>query len=287
MQERILINGLPKSATTGLYSDIVKALSPDVVGLFEPVDNANIEQSRQIQDAMQNGKKLVVKLVCVDHDDGESNIIRVPVPAYDSFTGYEKKVFMVRDPRDNLVSFMLYMVVNSRRLILRAHAARLVDLIREKEADPGSCSVRRILEFMGEINKSDYIDLFMRWRNYSVSYLDRNTDYFTLKYEDYVASNTADLESYLGLQIGGDKEVPRHFSFVARTRKSGDWKNWFLAEDVEYFRPLLESYMSKYAYQDDWDLVDSPVLEPEKASAYVAMLVDDFYKKYPKYGQVL
>ncbi len=285
--DRYLVLGLPKSATTGLYSDLVKALSPNVVSIFEPIDNRYISGNEKIQRAINDGKNLVVKLVCVDHDPEKSNIIRVPRPDYDSFSGYEKKIFLVRDPRDNLVSYMLYMIVNSRRLVLRVHATKLVDLIREKEDRPGDVSVRRILSLMGQLNSSDFVELFMRWRNFSVEYLDRNPSFYTFRYEDYIYRKLASLEEYLGFRLRDRSDVPDHFKFVARTRKSGDWRNWFLEEDVEYFRPYFRPYMEKYGYPDDWELPVAPVLDPEKGSGYVAMLVEDFYKKFPKYGQTL
>lgn len=276
----ILVMGLPKSATTGMYNDLVKALKPNVVDLFEARDNRHIMNNARIRQAMDNGATLMVKLVCVDHDSESFNIIRVPVPNYESFMGYEKKIFMVRDPRDNLVSYMLYMVVNSRYLVRRPRAKQLISLIQEKEANPRTVSVRRILALMSELNNSDFIGLLNQWRKFSVKFLDANSDFFLFKYEDYIAGNMNLLEDYLGFQFKDTNDVPREYSFVARTKKSGDWRNWFLDEDVDYFRPGMQPYMEKYGYPDDWTLPGKPTLDPACGSGYVSMLVEDFQMKF-------
>ncbi len=78
--------------------------------------------------------------------------------------------------------------------------------------------------------------------------------------------------------------MPEDFGFVARTMKSGDWKNWFIEEDVEYFKPYLQPYILKYGYSDDWTLPDSPVLDPAYGSHYVLMLIEDFYSKFVRPG---
>ena len=280
LPREILVMGLPKSATTGLYGDIVNALSPNVFDIFEPRDNKNIMGNVRIQRAVKSGMTLLVKLVCVNHDPDKFNIIRVPVPNYDSFSGYEKKIFLIRDPRDNLISYMLYMVVNSKYLIRRPRAQQLVRLIRNKEENPGTVSVRQILTLMSELNNSDFIRLLNRWRNFSMEYLDNNRDFFVFKYEDYIAGDMVMLEDYLGFPLKETNKVPAEFGFVARTKKSGDWRNWFLDEDVDYFRPHLKPYMDKYDYPDDWALSEKPFLPPSFGSEYVAMLVDDFHAKF-------
>jgi len=282
----ILVMGLPKSATTGLYNDIVKALKPGVMGIFEPRDNRHIMDNARIRQAMDNGVTLVVKLVCVDQYSESFNIIRVPVPDYESFTGYEKKIFLVRDPRDNLISYMLYMVVNSKFLIRRPQARQLVEIIEAKEGDPGSVSVREILQLMGMLNASDFIGLLNQWREFSIRFLDKNDDFFCLKYEDYIFGNLNALEDYLGFKFKETNIVPANFSFVARTKKSGDWKNWFIEDDVEYFKPVLQPYIQKYGYSSDWTLPDSPVINPVYGSRYVSMLIEDFHRKYTSSGPV-
>ena len=95
-----------------------------------------------------------------------------------------------------------------------------------------------------------------------MKFLDENSDFFVFKYEDYIAGSMALLGDYLGFQLKDTNSVPRDFSFVARTKKSGDWQNWFLDEDVDYFRPYLRPYMDKYGYPDDWTLPDKPTLDP-------------------------
>ncbi len=62
---------------------------------------------------------------------------------------------------------------------------------------------------------------------------------------------------------------------MTRTRGYGDWKNWFTAEDVAFFRPLLDDYVRLAGLPDDWELAATPTVPPEFASAYVRRIVDE------------
>ena len=69
------------------------------------------------------------------------------------------------------------------------------------------------------------------------------------------------------------------FSDVPRTKKSGDWKNWFLQEDIDFFRPLFAEYMKRYGYPEDWAISDEPLIYPENGSRFVKSALNKFYEK--------
>ncbi len=62
---------------------------------------------------------------------------------------------------------------------------------------------------------------------------------------------------------------------MARSKGHGDWRNWFLAEDVAYFKPLFSDFMQALGYEDCWDLPERPVVSAEKASGYLMRLAEE------------
>jgi hypothetical protein len=94
-----------------------------------------------------------------------------------------------------------------------------------------------------------------------------------MKYEDLIAHRLDSLKDYLGFDLTVTTDVPETYRRVSRTRGSGDWRNWFLDDDVAYFEPRLKSYLREFGYSDDWSLPEKPTLERSHAAGYVVNLV--------------
>ena len=77
---------------------------------------------------------------------------------------------------------------------------------------------------------------------------------FHVGYEDVVERRLGAIEEYLGLPLTATREVDPQYRRVARSKTYSDWRNWFLPEDVEFFRPRMAEYMDEYGYGDDWTL---------------------------------
>jgi hypothetical protein len=61
---------------------------------------------------------------------------------------------------------------------------------------------------------------------------------------------------------------------VARKKAFGDWRNWFLEEDAEVFKPAYLPYMEAIGYDSsDWAVSAQPAIEPEFSSIYMKRLV--------------
>ena len=103
--------------------------------------------------------------------------------------------------------------------------------------------------------------------------MDRLGDHLTLKYEDMVAGRIAPLEAYMGLSLDRQVEVGLEHDHVTRTKGHGDWRNWFLEEDVEYFKPIVNSYLERFGYSADWRISENPVICEAHCSGYVARTV--------------
>jgi hypothetical protein len=101
-------------------------------------------------------------------------------------------------------------------------------------------------------------------------------DWFIFKYEDLIEGNSDELNNYLGFEIKNDAEVPKSTkkAKVARKKTYGDWRNWFLEEDVQVLKPTYLPYIKTIGYDcDDWSVSAQPSIEPEFSSIYMKRLV--------------
>jgi len=69
--------------------------------------------------------------------------------------------------------------------------------------------------------------------------------------------------------------VDKAHNRVVRTKGSGDWKNWFLKEDIDFFKTIFSGYMATYGYADDWETRPNPIIRPENCSGYVRRIVSE------------
>jgi len=66
--------------------------------------------------------------------------------------------------------------------------------------------------------------------------------------------------------------VALEHQLVARSKTHGDWRNWFLKEDVEYFEKFFGWYINEFHYPTDWDLACPSELDSERLSRYAMRL---------------
>lgn len=246
---KILLTGYPKTGTTVLYHKVKNALPEDAECFFEP-------ENRSIKVPANSPKDILVKSF-VRHASQNPN--------YDRF---RHKVVIVRDPRDQLISSLLYSAYN--RVIndtdWRGLVDRLIQMLEEKEGNPGAVSMRQIMALYGMTVSSQNGQSLMEYR-------ENHPEAFTVKYEDIVDGRISGLEAFLGLSLEVETEVPDNVKRVERSKKYNGWKSWFLPEDVEYLRPLYQPFMQHFGYEDDWGLSEKASIDPEISSLYVKRIV--------------
>src|SRR5271156_672070 len=261
---KILIVGLARSGTTALYFKIRQALPDKTWCLYEP--------SRFDPSDPGAAPDVLAKILISHTADFD----------YASFHDFDKRILIVRDPRDHLVSRLLYRACSDSKFRQDdTNVARFIDTVRDKEANPRSISLLDLLDrynaLSGQRRASPDASLNAVPRSwatgsYSVA-LDfhrKHNGLFTYKYEDFVAGNHLAVEQYLGTDLpGGEAAVTAAYGHVARTKSANDWKNWFTEEDVAFFRPHLAAYMRAYGYPDDWTPADEPLIRPEHGSEFV------------------
>jgi hypothetical protein len=101
---------------------------------------------------------------------------------------------------------------------------------------------------------------------------DLGNDWFLFRYEDMVNQKFDALNDYLGFKVRKEAEVPMGTGKekVVRKKAYGDWRHWFVAEDVALFKPVLLPYLQVVGYDcDDWNLSTEPAIEPQFSSEYM------------------
>ena len=258
---RVEVLGNAKTGTTGLYNSIrvpLRAKYPDALLLFEPRSTALGRLAREDTSFAVLAKTMLNK-----------SGLKI---GYDAFTHH---VLIARDPRDTLVSQLLYQPLQpyAVRHAGRRNLRRVLALLREKEQDPARHSFRELFEQVRACTErpaqwswDTYLERFAVAQQVHHTY-----PCFLLAYEDFADGRLGRLSAYLDLPIAPvvPDTVTEHNAHVVRSATHGDWRNWFLASDVEFFRPRLTGYMDAFGYDDEWTLAAAPSIPSETASGYV------------------
>lgn len=258
---KILIAGLAKTGTTGLFHLLVNSLAEYTETSFEPRE-CPVE-------AKSASGNFIAKVIIMDNVD------------LASFSHFDKKITIVRDPRDRFISALLYSQFHAKYLFDATRVRMVQECLKRKERNPDKVSLREILEVMDKAagnlkTTKNYPKRFMGPFTLFDNYIAGTKDTFLYKYEDFVAGEYASLEKYLGLPITGSPEVPTALARVVRTKNYGDWRNWFTLEDVHTWKPILEPWLEKYGYDvQDWKLYTEPAIQPAHCSEYFMRLVSE------------
>ncbi|HEX8852150.1 MAG TPA: hypothetical protein VF754_01610, partial [Pyrinomonadaceae bacterium] len=272
---KIVIYGLAKSGTTALFYKLKNSLPPDAVCLFEPQSfDPRALKPKGIKALVARGREPDVLAKVLP--------FRPSAPAdADSFAHFDRHVLLIRDPRDRLISRLLYGVYHADFCGRDDKVTEFLALLRRKEDDPRSVSVKRLLAAFAELNGERFT--FAEWAashtEHSVrrplEFHDRRGWLFLFRYEEMIDGRFAALEEYLGVSLKGDIAVPPELDRVRRTQSYGNWRDWLTEEDVECLRPVLQPFLDRYYSEADWELNPSPTIAPAHGSLYVARIVSD------------
>jgi hypothetical protein len=245
----ILLTGMPKTGTTILYHSIRKAMPGNTICFFEPEHKNKLVPAGLHQPAL----------------------VKSFIPYSLNFDHFQKKILITRDPRDHLISTLLYAPFNIVSLVRfgseeksEEYLVTLLGLLRKKEADPSSVTVREIQA------------LYSRWpaEGYGaalIEYSNQRPEMFLSRYEDIIDNKLDALEKFIGFKFNKADDVPE--KWVVRSKAYGNWKDWFTPEDIEYYRPHYKPFMDRFGYVDDWKLNDPQHIDPKISSEYVVNLV--------------
>ena len=270
---RTVIYGLPKSGTTYLFSLVAEAMgrNKNLVESFEPRfidDNNRLHRNDgQFWDESDN---MLVKILYADTNNKSGWEGDKAMKAFDS---YDKKIFIIRDPRDRWISAFFYRWFH-RHNPNPEHYKRAYELSKSKENDPAGIPFYKLLSsdsiflkrWAGDYRKnlkilSDFINT-MRARGW-----------FIISYEDIVDENWTGLENYLDFSLESKHGIRPSFMHVSRTKSYGNWRRWFTPEDVDFFSPIFNDFLKDQEYDsEDWYLENTNSLPSAEGSEYMKRL---------------
>lgn len=260
---RILIVASGKSGTTALYYTLLKSCpKPEPRGVFEP----------QTLDAFRRAAAVPGAMVCKALPNNWAEL-----PTSEDVAGFNRIIHLRRDPRDLLISRILYLAWNSPLVNDPALEADWMALLQRKERDPRSVPVGELIRQMvrwRRITEPDWRAAHLARTQVVLDLAERMPGIFTFRYEDMVAGRFEHLESFLGFAVLRDVEVAPEVDRVVRTKGSGGWRHWFTPEDLEWVRADFGPLVRRMGYDDgDWALAPSPEIRPEHASGYVRRIL--------------
>ncbi|WP_417525632.1 sulfotransferase domain-containing protein [Marinovum sp.] len=275
MNKSIVMIGLAKTGTTGQYNLVkneLKREASNVLSVFEPTRRTTM---RSLGQAAHSGETVVTKVMMAREEE-----LLTP------YKLFSKRVMIVRDPRDMVISFLMFRPMLLKRTLpedeLKQRFSVFVDSIRER-VEGGKKSVyelHRLSDSLGAgvVNWHRISDLMER----QVLLL-KEHKFFVSKYEEFVEKRYSNLWDYLDFAEYSDaneKSVSSSewLSHITRSKKSGEWRSWFTDEDLNFFRPIFSRYMDRMGYDDDWERGDASKID-------TSTTIDYLEKKFTKLGK--
>jgi len=252
---RVLILGEGKSGTTALLRSVSQTLD-DPTELFEPV---------RLRPADLKPDPLVIKKLLLNWRRAEARLTE----------DFDKLIFIQRDPRDRLISHLLYAAYNQGPSLDAEDRKRWVSVLEKKAANPKEIPLLDVLHDWWELTGHDMLSQYVRALDRTRRFLNHEgTGFFVIRYEQYVEGDLEELSTYLGLPLAAGV-VKGAEERVVRSGSHGDWRLWFTPDDVKIFRPMTEAALAQQQYDaHDWELAPADSLDRATTVDYVQRLFD-------------
>lgn len=257
--QKTLVLGMPKSGTSVLTYRIAQG-EPSARICFEP-------GGAQGQNSISEHKRIARKFGRVV----AKTVVQPRRPhELESIVGlYDRVVWIVRDPRDQLISAFFYRWFKNHHPSAEAFA-RALQRTQRKEAKPEAMPFHR-LEGRADATswaKNSYEPLLGLLQRLRASIQ-------LFHYEDLIREDFQALEEYLGVRVNAAAQVDASLARVARSRRFDNWRDWFTTADEAFYRPVLQPILEQLGYcGDDWTLNQNVVLNPEEGSEYMKRLFE-------------
>jgi hypothetical protein len=260
---KYLVLGQGKSGTTAIAKAIELGSCSPVKVFFEPRNLASVT-------ACSSSSSVVVKML-IDHwSPGDRAHI----------DWFDRCVFIVRDPRDVVISRLLYRVFDMQFIHDSQKLERFLAALKTKEQSPPDLTVQSLFDLLAELegSRSELTYLIHVHEKAANIWRTVSNDAHLLRYEDFVDDRTEALSAYLGFHVDPQVDVDRSWRRVARTKSHGNWKHWFTPMDDNLARRNFADYLNTFRY-DDWDKPPIQIIDPEHSSKYVERIVAEALRR--------
>jgi hypothetical protein len=155
----------------------------------------------------------------------------------------------VRDPRDNLISLILFQFSNCPNI---KQYKKAYDLVAKKVCDPESISIIALFDFIAVLFDSSGIERITRRCKKALDIYYRYSP-FVIKYEDFIDDRLTELSNYLKLTLSNDIRVGKTHKHVERSKSYGEWINWFTDNDLKILAQnnAMREFMKLFGYDMD------------------------------------
>lgn len=269
--QKIAIFGPYKTGTTGLYYKIANSINYPLIKLFEP---KNI-----LPHKIDTNSWMLAKVILWYRESG-------PIVNYSDFLRFDKRIYLVRDPRDWVISGTLFTIQEDPTLYgNQPKLEQILSIIRDKEKNPSGISLKtilyKVLSLSDQNSFEEIIDWIPKHFKWLVKFQNMLGNHSLVYYEDFVDNHIKSLENYLGFSLTGKATVAPIHEHVPRSLSYENWRNWFTDEDIDFFRPLFKDYMMEYGYKDEWLLNKRQRIKPCEATEYIIRTVNKRLMKTP------
>lgn len=265
---RVLVLGLAKSGTTALAYKLRDALGASTPLHFEPGKTTGAEDTALHAGLVAGGDTMVTKNLVFPTGETRWDDIFANADRYD------RAVWIVRDPRDIIISNFFYHWFGGHHAASSRYAEALARTRRKQQAPSSIAFVDLVAGTMTD-NREQLAAWQRSWYGILGDAAPRIREHLhVLRYEDFVDQRLAALSDYLDIPLAGDVTVPGEHQRVVRTRGYDNWRRWFTEDDVDFFRPILADFLATMGYDaDDWRLQPVDHLPESEGSAYMEKLV--------------
>jgi len=260
---KVLIVGLPKSGTSILTYSIANALENKTIN-FEPGTKAGLKDIL-LHENLSTEENVVTKCTVQTIDNLQLDTISLY---------YNKHIWIIRDFRDHIISEFFYSWYKDFNPNPDSFEKAL-KLVKEKEANPNSVPFYKIYMTRHEYGSKENLQEMLKTKSSRITGFIKNLDskWFLLKYEDLMDKKIHNLNQYLKFAVKTDTSVPSEYNRVVRSKKYGNWRNWFTEEDIQFFKPIFTDILNGLGYEStDWALNKDQILPPELGSSYMEKL---------------
>jgi hypothetical protein len=182
---------------------------------------------------------------------------------------FDECYVLVRDPRDRLISLLLFLPLWSNATyppLWQAQPtglARYLDLLQRKVAAPARVATATLFKHLMwvrfRLHPRGALPMLQALQHSFLTFHSLLPRCETVYYEDLI-------RPVVGQVV---RPPPRPYARILRRGTPGEWRHWFTPEDVDYFRPVFHPYLTWYGYEEEWDLADQPCIRQATSTQYI------------------
>lgn len=238
-----LIAGIAKSGTTILFQRVLESLPSGCRAYFEPWTR------RELREILARPEPTAAKILLGGEHSGD----------FAEHRRFDRRILIVRDPRDRLVSQLLYNFYDFKVGGDAEGFARARRILEGKIAAPASVPATEVFDEISALCGRPGVDWLAQHHRIALEFLERVRP-CVVRYEDMIEGEVEALGKYLGRPLVMEAELPAAYRRVSRSKTYGEWRAWLVEEDLERIHRLAGDFMDAFGYRREAADLSLPIL---------------------------